>query len=448
MSNASIYSDMRTLTGTDEGSHVWEYTIEIIADGEVIKATAVNRIDYNRDYSNVYGSVISCMISIGYSTFSTKIYPNRDALKVKIRRRKRLTEGNSSDFTGAEYQTFTALLASPTDLGTTNRTSVSDRPYERELMEQVDVVFQLSELAMFEARMSQVGGIYRKSTSADLLRVLMAPSLDGSQSTDSLALADYKGIRGVDVVEPTNSIVHEHIIIPPETPLVDLPEYLQYTKGIYSSGVGYFLQDGIWSIWPLRDHTQFNKRKRTLTVVMLPESDTPFLEQSYKLNGDNVFIVSTGRVKLKDGVQSAELNDGNGLRYIRSSALVDKMSSVSDNKSTLNRKDTLKTLLFNERKDGLNNAPFIKGVFTDNPYPAISNASKGHARELVVQWINADHKLLYPGMPVKVLYEKDGIVEELMGTLGGVVAIIATATDGIIDNSFYINVTMRIIVTN
>lgn len=448
MSNASIYSDMQTLTGTEEGSHVWEYTVEIIADGEVIKATTVNRIDYNRDYGNVYGSVISCMISIGYATFSTKIYPNRDALKVKIRRRKRLTEGNSADFTGAEYQTFTALLASPTDLGTTNRTSVSDRPYERELVEQVDVVFQLSELAMFEARMCQVGGIYRNATSTDLLRVLMAPALDGSQSTDSLALVDYNGIRGVDVVEPTNSIIHDHIIIPPETSLVDLPEYLQHIKGVYSSGIGYFLQDGIWSIWPLRDHTQFSKRKRTLTVVMLPESDTPFLERSYKLNGDNVFIISTGKVKLKDDVQSAELNSGNGIRYMRASALIDKMSSVKDNKSTLHRDDTLKTLLFNERKDGLNKAPFISGIFTDNPYPAISSASKGHARELVVQWINADHKLLYPGMPVKVLYEKEGVVEELMGTLSGVIATIATATDGIIDNSFYINVTMRILVTN
>lgn len=445
MSNSSIYQDIQSLTGVGGASQVWDYNVEIIADGVVVQTTTVNRIDYNRDYSNVYGSVISCVVTVGYTTFVNRVYPSRDALRVKIRRRRRIVETNSIDFTGAEYQTYTALLASPTDIGATAKTKTDDRPEERETLEQVDVVLQLSELAMFESRMHQVGGIFRNTTTFDLLKVLMAPALDGSQNADTLNQPDYAGIRGVDVVRPTNNIVHEHIIIPPSTALVDLPEYLQEnTKGVYSSGIGYFLQAGIWHIWPLRDYTQYTKRKRTLTIVMLPKADTPFLEQSYKLNGDNVIIASTGDVSIEDNVQSAELHAGTGMRYIRASSLLDKLTTVSANKSTFNKTDTLKEVSFTERKDGLTNAKFAKDIFTDNPYAAMSAISKAMSRSLSITWTNSDHQLLYPGMPVKVLQDNGGVVKETIGILAGQTTVIASNSDGIVDTAMYSNTAMRI----
>ena len=73
-------------------------------------------------------------------------------------------------------------------------------------------------------------------------------------------------------------------------------------------------------------------------------------------------------------------NSGNGLRYYKTTALFNGMVTGEGNKMIVDKKSNFKETVIRERENKMNNAKFIDGMWTDNPYPALSKLSRGMAR--------------------------------------------------------------------
>jgi len=444
--NEAIYSDITALANSRAPADIWKYEAEIITPDKDVEAIRVDGIHYNRDYVSSYGDMVLITLTLGAFTYKRDIYPHRENLKIKVTRSRKGESGSDVSFGDVSYQIYTATLTTAPDIDKLAKLKESDRAAEDEAANQLDFTFQLNEEALFTSRLAEFGGIFRESTIKDVLRVGMGYGLNGGTSIGPLKEDTFTGIRGVEISEPANSGVIDPLIIPVGTRIIDLPDYIQKNYGIYSSGLGVYLQAGKWFVYPTRDYTLFNKKPSTLTIVNVPENEMPAIERSYRKDGKKIFVLSTGSSTMTDVSRSSMLNKGNGMRYVRASALMDLMGVPSENKVTLERDKTLKETSIAEPVNGHNNIRWAKGRITNNPYPEISNLTEGLGHELTLTWQNSNQSLLYPGMPVKVLYMKNGLVKESVGTLTGVQTVITTATTGMTDTEYRSNSTLKVFV--
>ena len=289
-----------------------------------------------------------------------------------------------------------------------------------------------------------MGGILKNVTMEEALVTLMGYGLNGEQGTEALKRPEYRGLRGVDVVPPSNTKRYKQIVIPVGTRIVDLPNYLQSRYGVYSTGIGRFLQNGRWYIFPIKDFNLFTKRSRTLTIANLPEAEVPAIDKTYMMRGDKLYVAATGQVIINDESEEMFHRVANGLRYFPSSNLLDDMSTPKDNTLTTRLSETLKEFTISERRDGLNQAYFVSGLYTDNPFRMVSEASGILGRFFDVTWFKSDHSLLYPGMPVKLLFVKGGVLRELSGVLVGSQVSVSQVEAGIGSRQYMGTTTLRI----
>ena len=291
----------------------------------------------------------------------------------------------------------------------------------QEIGAMVDVTFQLMDEYVSDYRLTEVGGILHSATVSDALRYY---------------LGDHPSILGVDVVQPNNDRVYDHIVIPVGTRLTKLPRYLQNNYGIYSSGLGWHLRNERCYTYPLLNHTDFDKKKNTLTILTIPESEIPSMDRTYLVRAGQLFVFSTGEVKHVDAAETVGHNIGTGIRFSRASDLMDRMVNTTSNVSTMSVEENTHVFSFNERPDGKKNIRFTDGRFTDNPWKDMSAIAKGLITGMVLNWDNADPDLLYPGMQVKVMYKDKGTIESVQGVLTSLKVVTRPRTRAITDNNY------------
>ena len=451
LENAAAYEDVIQSTRQPAAfSDVWKYHAEIVTPDnniDVNKVLRYNVIRAHGDDKSLYCDMTLLIVRIGRRTYTNDIYPNRDRLSIKLRRTELSPDGTDVPYGETHHKLFKATITDAKDLDAESEKRDNTDGDLEDLVDQIDIAFQLVEPIAYEISMSQTGNVFRDVTVEDVIRLSLGYNLNGKQSIELLNRDDYFGIRGVDVYSPTNKKRYEQIYIPVGTRTVDVPLYLQERYGVYSSGIGYYLQNGRWYVFPLRDYTLFGKRRKTLTVVNLSEAEAPGLEKSYFERGDKVFIVTTGEVESTDRSQKAMLTDGNGIRFFRSSDLLDNMSVPSKNELKTRRSETLRSMAITERNDGLYNAEYVPGVFSDNPYNHLSPKTQAMGSNIMVNWRKSDPSLLYPGMPVRLMYMKKGELVTQYGVLHGSNTVISAASEGLTDNVFLANTMLQLFLT-
>mgnify|MGYP001027400243 CR=1 FL=1 len=422
LTNEALQLEFDKFKTSPHPKFIWRYSVEIITESDTIKANRLHSYVIEADYAGVtqgnapFSDRVAISVEVGRSTYRDKIYPFREKLRVRVIRTR--TTGQNTDTEGEVLtRLFDAQLVNPVDLSALAARRENVDKAEEEGMNFIDIQFQLSDPSVIGCLMSKVGGIFRDVTQKDLLQGLMGVGLTPSSNPSTLKSETYTGVRGVNIVEPTNIKRYTQVWINPTTRLVDLPMALQKEYGVYSSGLGYYLTNGHWFIYPLRDYNAFNVTEKTLTILNIPKQEGIGVDKTYRVEGKKVFILAGNRTEMKDVANDAFLNVGNGIRYVRASSLLDDLHETSENKTTMRKSDTVKQYLIYESPEGRNNIQYPENILTDNPYPLLSDMSAGLGRMVMVDWLEADPQLLYPGMPVRFLYSKDGKVVTLDGTL-------------------------------
>jgi len=156
--------------------------------------------------------------------------------------------------------------------------------------------------------------------------------------------------------------------------------------------------------------------------------------------------MATGDSKHIDDSEQQQLNEGNGVRFIDASKVFDDWGKVDNNRLTVTRADNVNEILAESRPNKLNYVKESSQRITTNymqQYSALARRSGSFIQHV---WENANPDLLYPGMPVKLMYLQNNTAEELYGTLVGVHSFSTAETKGMVNKRFIDNATLTVFI--
>jgi hypothetical protein len=228
---------------------------------------------------------------------------------------------------------------------------------------------------------------------------------------------------------------------------VEVPHHVHYhCGGLYSAGLGYYLQDDHWYVFPVYDNTRFNDGDPTLTIINVPPNRLPGIERTYRKDGDNLVVLATGDAKFRDLSNLAQLNAGNGVRFADASKMMQDFVTVKGNKAQAARAKNNTEIVGDKRPNNVNYVTTALRGINANPYVEYSALTARQGSGINLVWENADHTLIHPGMPARVMYLDGDEVKELYGVLQGAHLYASMREVGVTSERFVNHMTLSVFV--
>lgn len=402
------------LNGVNGTAFDYRAFLYVKKENKTYMAAKVISMDVYRDYVENFTDKRIITLSFTAGIYSYHIFPNADDLELTLVRQPVFQSSGGPDFTRETYiEEFKVVPVS-----NKNPTIKRDRqPVSQEILDlskMVEVEFDLITKTADFVKTTVGGGIIRKSTTEAAIKTILTNNACQGPGDSDLV------IRGVDMVPANNNEVREHIIIPHGVPLYDIPQFIQKKcGGVYSSGLGCFLQNRYWYIYPAYDYTRINDTNRTITFCVLPVDKLPRIERTFRFNGKQVIAIATGDVRMNNAVDRNKRNFGNGVSFTKSSAILHDMVKQGGNQAIINRAATNNEVSISERPDGLNYVPVSNAPITDNKMEEFSKLAKRNAGTVILTWENSEPDSIIPGMMAKIYYIDNDKVKETVGVVGG-----------------------------
>lgn len=425
----------------------YAYKAEFLANKKRVNPFKLLSLTITRDFRNAYGDAIILEVIFPLGDFVYDVFPYRKDLLVTLSR-----QGQTPDTTEAApnaIQEFQQLRATLLDeqASSVNIEGARANAQSKQALNLTDIItvkFQLLDLALERVRLHSVGGLFKDTSPPDVLKYVVT-----SVSND-LGLDEGNKVRGVEMVDSPNKDTYQQIIIPHGLKFPDLALYLhQRVGGIYPSGLGMYLFRQYWYIYPLYDLTRFDSATKTLTLINLPTNAMPGINRTFRTTANQTIALVTGDVKHLDLTESKLLNEGNGVRYLDARRVMEGYadSEQGDNKAKVMRAENNNEFVTDKRPNGLNNVTTSDTRITANKYYEASRLAKRAGAELQCLWENANLNAIYPGMPVKFMYIKEGQIKELKGVVLGADHYIQTSGKGMTDSKHRLDTTLHLFVS-
>lgn len=397
-------------TGTNFG---WRVIIHL-SDTQTMRPIKVKAISNTRDYAKKFTDVTTVSVYMGLGQYARDLYPNRDRLQITLQKLPQAELSESGDGDAAiESERFSATLLDEVPAPAVAQGAEANDKDVLDLTDMPIVNFQIFNKALEQVRMVSVGGIWRNCNMESLLQAILTKE---SQKVD---VNQERAMVGVDIVPASNTDKHAQVVISHGVKLVDVPDYLQKRYGIYSSGLGSYVQNKYWHLFPLYDTTQFNERQQTMTILVMPQRKYSEIERTYRQVGDSLTVLMTGETGFKDDSGSQYLKDGNGARFADAGRQMESVSNNTGNKAIVSRARNANEFMTDKRPDGINHVPVAKARITSNPFPIYSELAGRNGGLFKGVWQNSDPKLILPGMMVRIIYSDQDETKEMYGVVHG-----------------------------
>jgi hypothetical protein len=426
--NSSLWREVQSVLGGGSKPVHQTWAVRIFAGGDTIIPFKIVSVDIDRDYLNNYTDFILVDVRVPLGTYAKRLYPHLANVEIEL---KRVNIGETSDAAqlndAVEVERYTAIMIDTgnpiIENGVGNTTSEEDL----NRIEILTVKFQLLNKVLEQIRVIPVGGIRRNMTGEDVVKSVLT--------------------QGVRMVPASNQQKRSAVILPHNLEMVNVPHHVHYhCGGLYNSGLGYYLQDDYWHVFPAFDNTRFNEGGTTLTIINLPPRRLPGVERTYRKDGDNLVVLATGDSNFRDVSNTMQLNAGNGVRFADATSLLDSFATVANNKAQAARGRSNTEIITDKRPNGINYTPTAARSINANPYVEYSALAARQGSGINLVWENADHTLLYPGMPVRVMYLDGAEIKELYGVLLGAHLYASLRDVGVTSERFVNNLTLSVFV--
>lgn len=402
---------VRIQENESERSHVvWRIRIHL-ANGKTIDPISSVAVNLWRRYKDSYGDEITVTAVVGLGDYAREIYPNRSNIEITLVKLGGVEASVGVNANKSVRATrYHAVLLTLDQSPTIAQGAESNSQDSLNLGQLMDVNFQLIEKPLVKLGFSQTGGTYRDITIGDALKSNV------SQNIEKLGAGSSEKILGMEVVPADNLDKKAQVQITDGTRMVDVPDYLQKKYGLYNSGLGSYVQDRIWHIFPLYNTMQFKSRTRTATLVVMPKRKFTGIERTYLVEDLSTSILVTGNTSFTDDAGTRMINTGNGVRYVDANTLTEAVKAKS-NSATLRRSDAVKEFVGAESSTGTNHIAVSKSRIVSNPFHEFSHIAAKNGGLFTCNWQNSDINLLQPGMAMKILYMDKDQVKTIYGVL-------------------------------
>lgn len=389
------------------------YRAEFNIDGNVVEVMKVVSIDKVCDYEMGYADEVMIELAVGAGTYAYRIFPNMSNLEITLYRDPigEVSQSNDQSLT-SQSERFTATIINPQSPVLTGSDKGQSSEYSLNVSNIVNIKLQLINKFIEQFRMRSIGTTFRNTTPKAVIRSIL-----GAQSSLINIEASLLPL-GVDMVEPTNTAVREHIVIPAGTRAVDLPMYIQKKcGGVYSAGLAYYYHLNHWYVFQPYDVTRFDSSKATLTIIKMPANKMMGVERTYRVDNANIIALASGESNIQNDSDKKQLNQGNGVRFTGATSIFESPVSVSDNRAVMSRGSNNSEFTTVSRPNGLNNVQISKNKITDNQFEQYSQMAARDGAMVHLNWENSDPSLVYPGMPVKVMYLDVNEIKSMYGVV-------------------------------
>jgi hypothetical protein len=436
-----LLEEVGAIIESGEGIGHYRLSCMIKAGGQWFSPVKLDYVGIERDYEVGFGenSQLSCLMGNGDYTYL--ILPHRENLLIDLfieplRESREVNE--DGEIRQRRYRAVLLTQDQP------NMEALSPHSSNREDMNKTGmktVQFQLLDEALYQCRMVSVGDIFRRNTPMDVLRGIL------TEASGTLTLSEEERITGVDVIGGFSQTVKEQIVIPHGTPLEDVPHYLQNEEGgIYSAGLGCFLQGGLWYVYPLYNPTRTREEPRTLTIIRVPPNRYYGAERTYRVTDQQIIVVANSDVQVDEGALYQQLNEGNARRFTNADGMM-SFGKSEGNRTRLNRQENLYEFEGDQLKSEKTHARWSRERATSNPFKHYSDLARKRGRYLAIEWQRGDINLLYPGMPVKYYVAGDDELQQYDGVLLGVKEDRTPDTPGVVTQNFPASTTLKVFLT-
>lgn len=393
-------------------AHQWKLIIK--ANGQEITPSYVKELKLDRLYHRNYGDELRVTVGINFADYQYNVLPYKDKLEATLTKipmgssvepdvtynRSRLTNtykiqlqnANSSAIAGDHPMTLSKEMAGKTEI--------------------IDVVLQLFNPVIDTIRKRTFGTVFRDTAPLDAIAYVLVKhaKIEGSVQSNS--------ILGINIDPTFDKEPRKHIIVPHNTSVVEIPDVIdKQVGGVHPAQMRYYLQSQYWYIYPIFDHQRFNQNVRSLTIIKIPKHRLPSVEKTYRISGEHVILLTTRETTHQDSSESLQMNEGNGIRFADSNRVMNGYYNVEDNKATAAGKDNISEVVYEPRGDESDMITAANTRITDKYNKEYANLARKSGSYIQTIWEHGDVDLLFPGMPVRYIFQDGEITRELYGTL-------------------------------
>lgn len=408
----------------------WRYeAIFITADGQQIPVHNVESLKRISMYFTETTDYHFLTVNLFKSAYQQILKGNRKLLKLQLTRFPTNLSGETVSSGGNYVETYCAHLLDLASEAVETRVGALTGTYLDDLGGFVTTRVQLVERGIAEFRLWEISGVYRNCTMAHLILGLL--------STPITALGESGEINyNVTMYPADNTDPYYQRVIPNGIPLVDIPGWLQLTWGVYMGGIGNYLYQGMWYVYPLYNFTRYQKAKRRVTIINVPKNEMMGLTSSYYVDGDEIYIYATGDTKHTDTSDKRLDRSGTGFKAAKLGNLVSGFTETANGQTSIRKDGNYNVVSFDDRESDVSNIKAVPNLLTDNLWRDSSVVIQNMGNFITLAWENSNVYILYPGIPVRFIYKYRGIPHSLFGTIASVDTHTSTYMNNVSDTMY------------
>lgn len=389
------------------------YDLEFLVNGESYKPLAIMGVTNINDFIDAYYRVYAVEFKTT-ATVREKLIEHKATIEavLKVYDIGRETPYAISALRNPRITRYKAkLYLEESDYISQNNPAGNDENYLNDKT-LVDVKVQLVEKGFEQLSARHVGGNYFDVSGASLIRHLV----DYHANLDNSDVSTL--IKGVDIAPRHNTFKLRQIVLQQGTSLVEAMHIVnQDGGGLWPTGFSYFIHKQVWYVFPPYSLGRYSDNVKKLLIVNLPKDRLPGLEATYHDSDSLLTILSTRDVQVFDKRESKKLSLGTGLRFAEAANLLNGFASSIDNRLQVDASKNVNDLIVSERDDGVQQIRFAGNKLTSAKNIELSKLAPSKGFMMRISWENSDDSLIYPGMPVKVLYLKKKKPTTAIGTV-------------------------------
>lgn len=441
--NTLLSTEMQEVRESGAGAHQL-IRIQLYVNRQWITPIRLDSTSIERDFEQGFADakVISFLMMQGQYTFDILPYRNDikvDVTYVPLQDIATDQRSNARAFT----RRYRGFLMGLDNAALTSQVSNRTNRDAMDLLPPVQVEMQLVEEYIYELQARTVGGNYRNETPYNVLMSVLTRTLSYVEGSDE------KRVLGVVARGIANPTRRTQVILKDGTPVGKVASVLQNQEGgVFSAGLGCYLQDQYWYVFPLYDTTHASKQSRTLTVYSVPTDRYEGSERTYRVTDNRLIILASGDALTASEVESQQLQVGNGLRFLDAKKLLGDFGVTQDNRMLVDRASNLFEVASKEITKGINNIQWAADRTSSNPLKHYSAIARLNGRVVMVEWLHGDCDLLEPGMLVEYMVTSEGEVKRFKGTLLGVHEVCLSPESGAVVHRHVSKVRLKLFIEN
>jgi len=402
--------------------------VSIHTDEDDLEADLVNNIRISRNFNVNLTDIIYAEFMIPSGTFQKRLYPKRENLEISL-----IFNYDNKAMRVLRYKFI--LITKLKD----NDTSQSNKLDEGELDTQdlVTVKGQCVDKLTLNLKNKYVSGIYHNYDLKYFLKSLLGYELN------SLNI-NYK----INIYDLDNTNVYKNILIPPLTKLIKLPYFLQNDLfGLYNNNANIYFtkiryggeyknmlppptdepeflfgtgEDYDIEIFPIHDYNRFDAESKRHKLLFISPSIKELGINEYDFYyRDGVYKIIAHDVSFKTETEDKKYDMGTTIADTEPDLFRDTATyDITNDQIFFQDQKTNKLETLSDKPATYDSVLDVSNDYNVYKYRSLINRGEGIIGIVKIGSINPD--FIYPGMPFKYIFSKDGLNKETTGIVQSV----------------------------